>query len=208
VIKTLGNLYSLGYLSPESVFVKLFKCLFQIHQEVGLLGVFTTGKSRFPCVLITVESFWTPGDVLLNFRSIQKFIIGYSNYLGTSDLCLKKLPYTRDSNRLPGVFITEESITNTNNSTIIPNNQNRIWTCQEKLFEEKTGDKKILDTVPFKEVSHKSREGSKVASVESSSFKDLSARSFYVFNHAPSFNLQKYIQRHIKGKNLCFFPQI
>jgi hypothetical protein len=30
---------------------------------------------------------------------------------------------------------------------------------------------------------------------------------FYIFNQAPSFNLQIIIQRHIIGKNLHFFPK-
>ncbi len=76
------------------------------------------------------------------------------NSLGTCNLCLQKLPYLRDSNRLPGVFITGESITNTNNSTNILKKSKSflglpIGTRRSCLMK-KTGHEKSRDTVPLK----------------------------------------------------------
>jgi hypothetical protein len=105
-------------------------CVF-IAGESRLPGVFTTGELRLSSVFITGESFWTPGVILLILMStqqslkglsFQKSFVGYCNSLGKCDLCLKKLPNLKDSNRLPGVFIARESITNTNNSTNIRQN--------------------------------------------------------------------------------------
>jgi hypothetical protein len=63
-------------------------------------------------------------------------------FLGTCDLCWKKLPYLRHYNRLRGVFITGESITNRNKSTNLRKNSKSFlyiptyWE-QDKLFDEK-----------------------------------------------------------------------
>ncbi len=107
-----------------------------ITGESRLPGVLTTGESRLPGVFTTGEStFWTWRVVSLNLRSVQqslkrmsflKLTEGYFNYLGSCDLCLKKIASLKDSNQLPGVFITGESITNTNNSNNI---QHRVWMC-------------------------------------------------------------------------------
>jgi hypothetical protein len=66
---------------------------------------------------------------------------------------LKKLPYFRDANGLPGVFITGESITNTNSSTNIPKNLESflgmpIGTRRSCLMK-KTEVEKYRDTVPL-----------------------------------------------------------
>ncbi len=80
--------------------------------------------------------------------------VGYFNSIGTCNLCSKKLPYFRDSNRLPGVFITKESITNTNNSTNIWGKiRNRFWACPSgpgKVFWWKNRRWKISWHCPFK----------------------------------------------------------
>jgi hypothetical protein len=89
VIKTLGSLYSLFYFSPESFFVNLFWCLFEIHQVVysqvyssqgswdslvyfttgvsGLPRVFTTRELRLPSEFINGETF-ERGKLLTNFK--------------------------------------------------------------------------------------------------------------------------------------------
>jgi hypothetical protein len=67
----------------------------------------------------------------------------------------EKVASPKDSNRLPGIFITGESITNTNNFVLSDNSKKfeivsrRAYWDQEKLLEEKTGDEKFRDTVPF-----------------------------------------------------------
>jgi hypothetical protein len=66
----------------------------------------------------------------------------------------EKLPYFRDSSRLPGVFITGESITNTNNSTNIRKNSKSFlgmpFGTRRSCLMKKTGDEKSRDTVPLK----------------------------------------------------------
>jgi hypothetical protein len=63
-------------------------------------------------------------------------------------LCLQKLPNLGDNNRFPGVFITRESITYTNNSPNIQKNLKSFMgmsTGTRKLFDEKkNGDKNLL----------------------------------------------------------------
>jgi hypothetical protein len=64
----------------------------------------------------------------------------------------EKIALPKNSNQLPGVFITGESVMNTNNSTNIQKNSKSspdAYLDQEKLFEEKTGDEKSHDTVPL-----------------------------------------------------------
>jgi hypothetical protein len=63
------------------------------------------------------------------------------------------LPYFRDSNRLTGVFITAESITNTNNPT---NNRKNLklflgmpFGTRRSCLMKKNGDEKSHDTVPL-----------------------------------------------------------
>jgi hypothetical protein len=58
----------------------------------------------------------------LKVLSLKKLTVSYFNYLGTCDKCLQKLPNLRDHNRLPGVFISEESVMNMTNSTNIQKN--------------------------------------------------------------------------------------
>jgi hypothetical protein len=61
------------------------------------------------------------------------------------------LTYLRDSNRLPGVFISEESIPNTNNSTDfkkIETVSGHAYWDQEKFFDKK--EKKNLVTLSLK----------------------------------------------------------
>jgi hypothetical protein len=74
----------------------------------------------------------------------------------TYGLCMLKLPNLKDSNRLPGVFIAEESITNTNNSSNTRKNSKSflgmpIWTWRSCLTK-KTGHEKSRDTVPLNRV--------------------------------------------------------
>ncbi len=71
----------------------------------------------------------------LKGRSFLKSTVGNFKYLGTCNLCLQKLPHLRDSNRLPGVSITSESITNMNNYTNIRKICNRFWACLMGLGE-------------------------------------------------------------------------
>jgi hypothetical protein len=133
-----------------------------ITGESRLPGVFTTGESRLLGVFITGESFWTPGSCFTDFKdhtAIFKGIIilkinwGYFNSIGTCNLCLKKLPYFRDSNRLPGVFITRGSITNMNNSPNIRKNSKSLLGMpigtRRNCLMKKTGDEKYCDTVPL-----------------------------------------------------------
>ncbi len=59
----------------------------------------------------------------------------------------------KDSNQLPGGFITGESITNTNNSTNIRKNS-KLFLCmpigtRSSCMIKKTGDEKSRDTVPL-----------------------------------------------------------
>jgi hypothetical protein len=65
-----------------------------------------------------------------------------------------KIALPKNCDRLPGVFITRESIMNTNNSMIIWKKiQNPFWMSlgQAKLFEEKkTRDEQFCDTIPLK----------------------------------------------------------
>jgi hypothetical protein len=63
---------------------------------------------------------------------------------------LQKLLNLRDSNRLTGVFITGESITNTDNFKFKIVSGHAYWE-QETLFDEKNRDKKSRDTVPLRE---------------------------------------------------------
>jgi hypothetical protein len=137
-------------------------CVF-ITGESRLPGVFTTGELRLTGVFTTGELFWTPGSHFTDFKEhitifkgsvILKIDVGYFNSLGTCDLCLQKLPKRRDSNRLPGVFITGESITNTNNSTNILKKSKLflglpIGTRRSCLIK-KTGHEKSRDTVPLR----------------------------------------------------------
>ena len=95
----------------------------------------------------------------LKGQSFQNLTVGCFNYLGTCDLCLKKLPHLRDSNRLPGVFITGESITNSNISTNIRTNSKSFLGMstgiRRSCLMKKTGDKKSRDTVPLSSLSDK-----------------------------------------------------
>jgi hypothetical protein len=72
---------------------------------------------------------------------------------GTCDLCLQKLPNLKDSNRLSGVFIAGEAITNTNNSTNIQKNSKSVLGMpigtMRRCLMKKTGHKKSRDTVPL-----------------------------------------------------------
>jgi hypothetical protein len=156
-------------------FVNLFLCLFKVHYskkstprvfitgESRLPGVFTTRELRLAGIFITGESFWTPGSHFTVFKEhttifkgsiILKTSVGYFNSLRTCDLCLQKLLNLKDSNRLPGVFIAGESITNTKDSKYIfkkfkigPGHAS--W-YQEKVFDEKIGHEKSRDTVPLR----------------------------------------------------------
>jgi hypothetical protein len=84
---------------------------------------------------------------------ILKSTVGYFNYLGTCHLCLQKLANLRDSNRLPGVFITGESITHMNNSTNIRKNTKSFLGMpigtRRSCMMIKTGGEKSRDTVPL-----------------------------------------------------------
>jgi hypothetical protein len=66
---------------------------------------------------------------------------------------LQKLPNLKDSNRLPGVFITGESITNMNNSTNILKNSKSVLGMpigtRRRCLMKKTGPEKSRDTVPL-----------------------------------------------------------
>ncbi len=55
--------------------------------------------------------------------SFYEWTVGYFNYLGTFDASLQKLPNLRDSNRLPGVFFTGESV----RIRITPQIFEKIW---------------------------------------------------------------------------------
>ncbi len=103
------------------------------------------------------------GVILLILRSIQQSLkgvsfqkssVGYLNSLGTCDLCLQKLPNLKDSNRLPGVFIAGELITNTNNSTNIRKNSKSFLGIpigtRRSCLVKKTKHEKSRDTVPLK----------------------------------------------------------
>ncbi len=90
----------------------------------------------------------------------------------TCDICLQKLQNLKDSNRLPGVFIAGESITNTNKSTNIRKNSKSflgmpIGTRRSCLLK-KTVHEKSRETVPLRQKGHDrskkndvSREGKK-----------------------------------------------
>ncbi len=69
---------------------------------------------------------------------------------------MQKLPNLKDSNRLPGVFITGESITNMNNSTNIRKNSKSVLGMpigtRRRCLMEKTEHEKSRDTVPLKNV--------------------------------------------------------
>jgi hypothetical protein len=66
----------------------------------------------------------------------------------------EKIASPKDYNRLPRVYITGESITNTNNFMNIRKNYKSFWTCLlgpgEVFLKKKTGDEKSRDTVPLK----------------------------------------------------------
>jgi hypothetical protein len=107
------------------------------------------------------------GVILLILRSVQQSLkglsfdkssVGYFNSLGTCDLCLQKLPNLKDSNRLPGVFITGESITNTNNSTNLRKNSKSVLGMpigtRRRCLMKKTGHEKSRDTVPLMNFDH------------------------------------------------------
>ncbi len=91
VINSPGSLYSLVYLSPESFFVQLFWYSFQINQEVDSPAYSPHWSQGAPV-------YSSPGSRFGRRNSFYWF------YLGTCDLCLKKLPYPRDSLRLLGVY--------------------------------------------------------------------------------------------------------
>jgi hypothetical protein len=67
--------------------------------------------------------------------------------------CLQKLPNLRDSNRLPGVFITGESTTNTNNSTNILKKLKSFLDLpigtRRSCLMKKNRHEKSRDTVPL-----------------------------------------------------------
>jgi hypothetical protein len=116
------------FIARESRLHKLF-----ITRESRLPGVFTTRESRLASVFITGELIWTPESHFIDFKEhttifkgsiILKLNCRLLNFLRTCALCFQKLPNLRDSNRLPSVFNTWESITNTNNSTNIQKNLN------------------------------------------------------------------------------------
>jgi hypothetical protein len=81
---------------------------------------------------------------------ILKSSVSYFNSLGKCDLSLQKLPNIKDSNRLPGVFIAGESITNTNNSTNIRKNLKSVLDMpngtSRRCLMKKTGHEKSRDT--------------------------------------------------------------
>jgi hypothetical protein len=64
-----------------------------------------------------------------------------------------KKAYLRGFNRLPGVFITGESITNTNNSTNIRKNSKlflgMLIGIRKSCLMKKTEDEKSRDNVPL-----------------------------------------------------------
>jgi hypothetical protein len=66
----------------------------------------------------------------------------------------EKLPYPRDSNQLPAVFIAGELITNTNNYTNIHKKSKSYLDMpignRRSCYEKKTCDKKYRDTLLFK----------------------------------------------------------
>ncbi len=120
-------------IEEKKFFVKLFWCLFKIHQEVDSPVYSSQGSQDSPVysplgsgdslVYSSLgEWFWTPGVVLpiwvsivqqpLKWLSSYKLTVGYFNCLGTWDICSKKIPFPRHFYRLPGAFITGESITN------------------------------------------------------------------------------------------------
>jgi hypothetical protein len=65
----------------------------------------------------------------------------------------------KGSNRLPGVFIAGESITNTNNSTNIRKNSKSVLGMpigtRRRCLMKKTGHEKSRDTVPLNRLGHK-----------------------------------------------------
>ncbi len=68
------------------------------------------------------------------------------------DLCLKKLSNTRDSIRLPGVFITGSQLRIQITPRIFEIIQNRFWTClldQGSCLMKKAGEEKSRGTVPL-----------------------------------------------------------
>jgi hypothetical protein len=64
-----------------------------------------------------------------------------------------KIAESKDSNRLPDVFITGESITNTNNSTNIQKNSKSVLGMpigtRRRCLMKKTRPEKSRDTVPL-----------------------------------------------------------
>ncbi len=133
-----------------------------ITGESRLPCVFTTGELRLASIFITGESFWTSGSHFTDLRSIQQSLkglsfkkssVGYLNSLGTCDICVQKLPNLKDFNRLPGVFIAGESITNTNNSTNIRKNSKSVLGMsigtRRRCLVKKTGHEKSHGTVPL-----------------------------------------------------------
>ncbi len=112
--------------------------------KLRLPGASTRGESRLLSVFITRSRFGHRGVVLLTFRSIAqslkgmlfwKLTAGYFNYLGTCDLCFKKLLYPRIISDFP-VYLSSGSQWRIR---IIPRIlrkiQNRSWTFLFRLGE-------------------------------------------------------------------------
>jgi hypothetical protein len=101
------------------------------------------------------KSFWTQGSPFTEHMIIGSIIlkipVRYFDYLGTCDLCLKKVPYPRSSNGLSGVFITRNELFHEYSKTI----RNRFWTCLLRPGEvvvlwKKNQRRKISWHCPFK----------------------------------------------------------
>ncbi len=93
-----------------------------------LPGVFNTMESRFPGGFIIGESFWTLGSLYTNFEEYTIIFTGHVilktdcsslELLWKMWFMFEKVAPPKVSYRLPGIFITGESITNTNNYLMI-----------------------------------------------------------------------------------------
>ncbi len=163
VINTLGSLDSLVYYSPESFFVNLVLCLFKVHLEVDSPVYSSQGRWDSPVYSSPGSRFWT-WNHFTDFKEhitifkggiIPKIVctVHYFTSLGTCDLCLQNLLNLKDSNRLHGVFIAGELITNTKNSTNIRKNSKSFLGMpigtRRSCSMKKTGQEKFRDTVPL-----------------------------------------------------------
>jgi hypothetical protein len=171
VMNTLGSLYSLVFVSPESFFVNLFWCLFKIPQEVDSRCIHHRGVDTPQCIHRRVietppcihheESFGTLGSRLTVFKEhptifkgndILKLTVRYLSYLRSCDLCLKKWPYPKDSTWLPGVFITASQLQIQLTWQLFRKVWNRFWTWLFGLGDvvwRKNWSQKYHDTAPL-----------------------------------------------------------